>query len=140
MLTSSIDKQAQAVKCYLETYSGIEPSYNGDTYAAFPYIAEWHNGRENGYVVYMRNQDYTKQINIAFFEHRNSDSIHAVKWLQYTGINPPTIDSAEFGDVYKNKFDTSYAVEYGQAGDMARWIYDELEAFWVECEAEKGLA
>lgn len=140
MLISSISQQARAVKCYLEAFDGIEPSYNGDGYSAFPYIAEWYNGREHGYVVYLRNQDYTKQINIAFFEHRNSDSIHAVKWLQHTGINPPTIDSAEFGDVYKNKFDTSYAVDYGQPADMAHWIYDELESFWIECEAEKGLA
>jgi hypothetical protein len=74
-----------------------------------------------------------RQLNIAFFEHRNSDDICAIEWEQIT-INAPTIDSAEFGGMYKNKFDVSQSFRYGEAIKMAEWIYGRLNDFWISAQ------
>lgn len=131
MFKNRINHQAEAVKAYLSARDGIEPSWDSEfkRYMARPEIAQWHNCRERGYVVTLyNNQD---QINIAFFEHRNSDAICAVMWHQHT-LNPPTIDNAEFGDVYNDKWGVSHSVGYGQVTQMADWIYDQLETFWLQ--------
>jgi len=127
--------QAQAVLCMLK-YNigyGIEESWNGQErkYDSDIQVSMWENCREQGYVVIMRSKNYQKQLNIAFFEHRNTDDICAVKWEQTT-INAPTIESAKFGDVYKDKYDVSHDVGYGEILEMANWIADELTKFWVE--------
>lgn len=87
-------------------------------------VARWENCREQGYIV-MSSDKAGKQLNIAFFEHRNSDAIHALKWLQST-LNTPTIDSAEFGDLYKDKWDTSHSVDGGEYQKMAEWIHEQI--------------
>lgn len=98
-------------------------------YSAAPKIARWENCREQGYVVSMEN-DSGEQINIAFFEHRNSDSICAVEWKQNT-LNAPTIDTAKFGEIYKSKEDVSHTVPPGCVSEMAEWIEDRLTAHWA---------
>lgn len=124
--------QAKAVRAYLAANDGIEESWSSEfkRYQAEPKISRWENGREQGYVVWMRSAKYDRQINIAFFEHRNSDEICAIEWEQCT-INAPTIDSAQFGDVYKTKYDVSYSVGHGEAACMANWIFERLTAFWM---------
>lgn len=125
----TIKAQAKAVRAYLEAYDGVENSYGSDCGGYQPvHIAEWHNCRERGYVIMFRNEK-REQLNIAFFEHRNSDNICAIEWVQST-LNPPTIDTAEFGNTYKNKYDFSHSVGYGEAADMAGWIMDRLNAHW----------
>jgi len=116
--------QAQAVLAYI--HPDIEESWNvvNGGYDAVIEVSRWENCREQGYVLSMRNKS-GKQLNIIFFEHRNSDGICAVKWIQNT-INAPTIDNAEFGDVYQDKYDVSHSVNYGQAESMAKWIESEL--------------
>lgn len=125
--------QAQAVLAFLRRGADIESSYNQEKsrYEAEPKVARWENCREQGYVISLRSKNYQRQLNIIFFEHRNSDSICAVKWEQTT-LNSPTIDTAEFGDVYKDKYDTSFSVGYGEILKMANWIREELENFWKE--------
>lgn len=125
------DCQSRAVRAYLTAYDGLECSWSDEhkEYMARVEINRWHNCREQGYVVTMRSKNLRRQINIAFFEHRNSDEICAVRWEQRT-LNPPTIDNAEFGSVYKNKYDVSKSVRWGEALKMAQWVYDELESFW----------
>jgi hypothetical protein len=126
--------QARAVLAMLQgTDCLVENSWNAGhrKYDAEPKVARWENCREQGYVISLRTKDFKKQLNIAFFEHRNSDSICAVKWEQST-LNSPTIDTAEFGDVYKDKYDTSHDVGYGEVMKMAEWIKHELEKFWEE--------
>lgn len=127
------DHQAQAVLAYLRAYDGIEVSWNSkmNGYDAEPKVDRWHNCREQGYVVHLRSRNRARQLNIAFFEHRNSDSICAVAWEQIT-INPPTIDNMETnGAVYTDKFDVSHSVSVGCAEQMANWIYDQIEHFWI---------
>lgn len=134
-IESGANYQAEAVKCYLQLYDGIEDSYDAEMcrYTAEPQIERWHNCREQGYIISLRSADFKRQINIAFFEHRNSDHIDAVKWEQVSLSNAPlNIDTAFFGDVYQSKWDTSFQVPFGAAAEMAEWIYEQLVAFWRE--------
>ena len=79
-----INAQAKAVRCYLEGYDGLDVSwveYNGHgSFSAELSIAEWDNGRERGYIVSCRQSGVPRQMNIAFFEHRNTDSINAISF------------------------------------------------------------
>lgn len=123
---------AQAVLCLLKGFE-IEDSYNSGykRYDAEIKVARWENCREQGYVLMLKSKDYSKQLNIAFFEHRNSDNICAVKWEQVT-LNSPTIDTAKFGDVYKDKYDVSHSVGYKNHYEMMEWIREQFINFWVE--------
>jgi hypothetical protein len=125
--------QARAVLAYLSRPDGIETSWSDELkrYLAEPQVNRWHNCREQGYLVSLRSYDLRRQLNIAFFEHRNSDGICAIKWEQVS-INPITIDSAEFKGVYADKWDTSHDESYGKPAEMADWIFEELTKFWNE--------
>ncbi len=119
---------ARAVMVLLQSY---------DFEGGEPTIARWENCREQGYVVSLTSKNYSRKLHIAFFEHRNSDEICAVKWEQNNLINSPNIDTAEFGDkVYKTKYDISHSVSYNQCYDMAQWIRTELVDFWNQTKDE----
>ena len=129
--------QAQAVLAYLRAKDGIEASWDEVTkrYLADPKVARWHNCREQGYVVSLHGKDYRRQLNIAFFEHRNSDEICAVAWEQKT-MNPPTIETMDTkGSIYKDKYDVSHRTMLGEAMQMADWIFDRLTDFWAATAA-----
>lgn len=98
-------------------------------------VGRWENCREQGYVVSIRSRFpkegepfEVRQLNVAFFEHRNSDSICAVKWEQET-LNSPTIESMEAENVYEDKYDVSHSVDYDKHYEMADWIATQLEEF-----------
>lgn len=126
-----IGAQAMAVMSYLNSKDGIEPSWEGGRYLAEVKCAPWYNGRERGIVFYMRNHNHAHQINIAVFEHRNSDSICTILWEGYSGINPPTLTDIPEG-VYQDKWDTTSSFEPGRADLAAEWIYEQLTAFWLK--------
>jgi hypothetical protein len=130
-LEDGANYQAQAVLAFLKRDADIRDSWNDETkrYDATIKVARWHNLREQGYVVYLSSNG--RQLNIAFFEHRNSDSIHAVRWEQVNN-NPLTIENADFGGVYTTKYDTSHSVGYGDIPEMAEWIINEFKVFWSE--------
>jgi len=132
-LDDGANYQAKAVLAYLQKYEGIKDSWDEAfyRYRAQPLVARWENCREQGYIVYMSSKSYAKQINIAFFEHRNSDGICAVKWIQ-NSINSITIENASFGDIYETKWDVSFSVDYGEVVKMSEWIWKELCNFWKE--------
>tara|TARA_R110002020_G_scaffold16361_4_gene57829 strand:- start:496 stop:975 length:480 start_codon:yes stop_codon:yes gene_type:complete len=133
-----INAQAKAVRCYLEGYDGLDVSwveYNGHgSFSAELSIGEWDNGRERGYIVSCRQSGVPRQMNIAFFEHRNTDSINAIsfetkpRWQ----IAPTLADVPD--DKYKElsiaEWDTDHSVDYGHAGQMAKWIMDEFTRWW----------
>lgn len=137
-LHDGANKQARAVLCFLQNME-IEESWNSNRrkYDAEFKVARWENCREQGYVIYLVSPIHRKQLNIAFFEHRNSDQICAIKWEQYPTLNSPTIDTAEFGDVYKNKYDVSKEVDYGEIMEMANWIEEEFTE-WYQQFIEKN--
>jgi len=124
--------QAQAVLAYLQGRDGIEPSWSTEfrRYMADPKVSRWENCREQGYVVWMRGRK-GKQVNIAFFEHRNIDNICAVMWEQDT-VNAPTIDTMVAANVYSDKWDVSHSVKHGECLAMAEWIIEQLNAAWAE--------
>lgn len=133
-LKDGANHQARAVLCFLQGFS-IEESWNKEfhKYDAEPSVARWENCREQGYVISLRAKSRT--LNIAFFEHRNSDSICAIKWEQMT-INAPTIDTADFGGkVYTDKHDVSHSVGYGEIAKMSDWIGEQLSGFWMAVHA-----
>ena len=125
--------QARAVLAMLQYVhgGGIEESWSNEwkRYTADVKVGRWENCREQGYVVSLHSEDYSKQINIAWFEHRNSDEICAIKWEQVT-INTPSINTIPETE-YKNKWDVSFTVGYGEVTKMADWINDELYDFWI---------
>ena len=125
--------QARAVLAMLENFN-VENSFDDDSsdYLAVIKVGRWENCREQGYVLMMDSIDHEKQLNIAFFEHRNSDKICALKWEQKT-INTPTIDNAKFENNYLNdKYDVSFSVSFGQILEMSKWIEEQFENFWEE--------
>jgi len=132
-LQDGANYQARATLMFLQRNANIESSWNKECkcYDAEIKVARWENCREQGYIVSLCSQKLGggKQLNIAFFEHRNSDSICAVKWEQ-NSWNTINIDNAVFGDVYKDKYDTSHSVGYGEAYGMAEWITEQLIEFW----------
>lgn len=132
-LNDGAHAQAKAVLAYLGRGDGMEISWDKESgrYLADFGVARWYNGREQGYIVTLKSKNHKKQLNIAFFEHRNSDVIVAIRWEQYT-VNFPTIETAKFGDVYKNKYDVSKEVENGQVLKMANWIEEQFQTFWLE--------
>jgi hypothetical protein len=123
--------QARAVLAMLQPFylDRGDEKYYGEIY-----VARWENCREQGYVVSM-NTINNKCINIAFFEHRNSDGLCAVKWEQRS-LNSPTITTAlpymEKQGVYQTKSDVSYRVGYGEIMEMVKWIKNELQTFYDE--------
>lgn len=137
-LNDGAGHQAKGVLAYLQPFAQIESSWNTEQkrYTAEVEIARWENCREQGYVVSLRSANYKRCLHIIFFEHRNSDSICAVKWEQTGLINSPTIDTAKFGKVYKDKYDTSYQVSCGEVVKMADWIITQLNEFWQESGTE----
>lgn len=129
-LQDGANRQARAVMCMLQDFS-IESSWDSERriYKAEPRIARWENCREQGYVITLWSEN-RKRLCIAFFEHRNSDSICAIKWEQ-EGINSPTIDTANFnGACYRDKWDVSKSVLAGGIAEMADWITEEMSKWW----------
>lgn len=123
--------QARACLAYLQD-GYIEASWDETKleYTAEPTVARWHNCREQGYVISLSTPLYTRQLNIAFFEHRNNDELCAVKWEQFT-INPPTIYTIP-ATAYPNKWAISHTEPFNHAYEMASWILTELNTFWKE--------
>lgn len=133
-----LNAQALAVKNYLESYPGIEVSWNTERqdYDADVRCATWYNGRERGIVVYMLNARREKQINIAVYEHRNSDQICVLKFETAPTINPPMLADVPEG-VFESSSDYTASFDYGRAGSAAEWVYDDLSKFWEDnTEAE----
>lgn len=124
------DGQSQAVLAYLRYIGDIDESWDAtlQRYTAKTIVYRWYNGREQGYVATMQNK-LRRQINIVWFEHRNSDNIHAVKWLSDPSTKPPRLADIPEG-VYVDKFDTSWHVPPGDAYGMAKRIHAELVSHW----------
>jgi len=128
-----IGAAALAVQSYIEARDGVEGSWNSDKgrYEAEPRVAPWYNGRERGIVIYMKDKQYKEQINIAIYEHRNSDNICALMWVQNTVINPPCLATLP-EMVLETKWDVDKTWSYRDAVDAADWVVEELNKFWKE--------
>jgi hypothetical protein len=130
--------QAKAVRAMLDgQYDGVESSWlPGYRYEASPYISEWHNGRENGYVITLSHHRASKHLVIVFYEHRNSDNICFLVWESDSGfLNPPTLDDIPDG-LFKHSADVTESFKYGEIGKAATYAYDKMEKFWKRCNQE----
>jgi len=118
--------------------SGVSASYVGGSnyhYEAEPRTDRWMNGREQGYVISMTVPSHNHpQINIAFFEHRNSDDIHALVFESKTiyGTAPTLGDIPTDHPYLHDKYATQHKVNPGQFMEMAEWIIDKLNEFWKD--------
>lgn len=133
-LQDGANYQARAVLMMLQHFELEADMDTIDKEYIYPIkVARWENCREQGYVVMLKARN-GKNINIAFFEHRNTDGISAVKWEQPTYPNSPTIDTAlpHMGEYADNKYATSFGVSYGNILEMAEWIGEQLQAWWDE--------
>lgn len=127
--------QAQGVLAFMGYMSsGIEASYDSDhgDYRADVSVDRFHNCREQGYVVSVRSRDYSRQLNIIFFEHRNSDEIVIIEF-ELSTINPVNIDMIPDTHPWhhsKSGYDKSFSC--GQVYDAANYINERLEIFWKD--------
>lgn len=127
--------QAQGVLAYLGYVSGgIEASYDSEhgDFRADVSVDRFHNCREQGYVVSVRSRDYSRQLNIIFFEHRNSDEIVIIEFELNT-INPVTIDMVPDTHPWhgnKHGYDKSFSC--GKVYEAASYISERLEIFWKD--------
>jgi len=131
-LSDGASAQTKAVLALFQNFEILE-SYDTkfNKYLADIKVGRWENCREQGYIFSLLSKDFSKQLNITIFEHRNSDNLCAVKWEQKS-INSITIDTAQFGDVYKTKYDVSHQVKYGEILKMVEWIEQQFNEFWNE--------
>ncbi len=68
-------------------------------------ITPWQNGREQGFVVSVSERHKNEWANVAFFEHRNSDSLCAVDWRGGSPyLNGFTVEDIPEAN-YKDKWD-----------------------------------
>ena len=137
------NRQVQAVLAMFQMFlcDGIEASWNADwgRYEADITVARWENCREQGYILSMRAQDWNKgQLHIAFFEHRNSDELCAIKWNK-TSMNTPTINDVP-EDAFPDKWTHAHEEKYGNVRQMAHWIFVQFEEFWEEGKREEAAA
>jgi hypothetical protein len=112
--------QSQAVLCALKYRIG-------DGLNVPIKVSTWFNGRERGYIAVVYNYANGRQFNIAWFEHRNSDTITAQYWLSNITINPPTIFNEEVLAAYEWGITLNVSVYHYDL--MARYIYDTIVNF-----------
>ena len=97
---------------------------------ANPTVARFENCREQGYVISMVNKTYDKQINVVFFEHRNSDDIVIIKWTGTPTINSPTLANVPEDHPWKeSKYYNDGSFPYGMILPTATFILKLLEYF-----------
>lgn len=114
-----------------ERGDGIENSWDKreERYTAEPVVHLWKNYRERGYVISLRRGPH--QINIAFFEHRSSDSIDVLEFLG-------DIDGdVEFNkgideEVLEKAWDDMFQFDWGAHGHCATYILERLEEWWSD--------
>jgi len=125
-----------AILSLLGVHDGIEASWCNERtcYLAKPKYADYWNGRETGYVIMLNNLYMDapfQQLNIAFFEHRNSDSLCGLVWEGIT-INPPTIEdvTANKPEYATDKYATDVTFAHNKLVEFAAWIHAQMENWW----------
>jgi len=134
-LNDGANRQAAAALAMFQYYlgDGIEASWDDkwSRYTAKIQVARWENCREQGYVLYLRTSDYKHQLNIAFYEHRNSDHIECARWEQIT-FNAPSLNTPEAADPQDYSYGWENSKSFGYPNKAAEWMFNEFEKFWFE--------
>lgn len=87
-------------------------------------VTRYDNCREQGYIFYMRVKD--KQLNVAVYEHRNSDNICVVMCEKVT-LNAPL--SEDIWSAMKDKYDTFANFDCGEILDCGNTILELFQEF-----------
>lgn len=106
--------QAQAVLAY------IRWNYDNEDIE----VARYENKREQGYILTLRKNG--KQMNVAVYEHRNSDSICVVVFEKVTPNSPKNTD------VWENmtdKWDVTELFGCGNIEECANYIEEVFDEF-----------
>lgn len=131
--------------CVLQYLSNISPDFaersNGLSLVEF-YTYPWYNGRERGIVISMSSNFLSgKVLNIAIYEHRNSDELCCLKWETDTIYwNHPLEDVNIFDKAYKGKgkFDTDATFPYMSIKECGDWVYTTFKEFYLENHTYKN--
>ena len=98
--------------------------------SANPSVARFENCREQGYVISMPDKAHRKQINVMFFEHRNSDDIVIIKWVGTPTINTPTLANVPEDHPWReSKYYNDGSFAHGEILPAATYILKLLEDF-----------
>lgn len=129
-LTFGVNSQAWAVAVLL---AQEEVEFENDEVKLRYSIATspWYNGRERGFCFQFGNW-LGPILNIAVFEHRNSDALCALRWeTKSLDMNPPTIDrDGKLAYPTDSKYnDIAHQEAYREVGKMVEWIKEEFEKF-----------
>lgn len=122
---------AQCVLIAVGRYHGdVENSWSKEQerYLAKPTVSLWYNGREQGYFLSVKKGE--EQLNIFFFEHRNSDDIiikYFIGHMEQQDIYQ--IDDLPDG-VYKDKYHYDMSFRYNQPIEAAEAIQSLFEDFY----------
>lgn len=130
-VTFDLNHQALAVLHYLAAY---ELTYPEDVLVDVK-TAPWYNGRERGVVFSVGALLTGEYLHVAVFEHRNSDSLCALRWVNTSGyMNPPTIvsDGNRAYPTDNKSNDIVFQVDPGEIGEMATWVRDQMQNYLDE--------
>lgn len=129
-LSLELSEQSWAVLHYL---SAMELEIPEGLIVPSPSTYAWYNGRERGFSLsFSPTRD--KCLVVVVFEHRNSDNICAISCIldNSSQYDVPTMEThGSFLYPTDNKWDDiKKTVPFGNAGEMALWIRDELQEFF----------
>lgn len=136
--TLELNSQALAVLEYLAQREPDFADYKDGQYQVYIKTSAWYNGRECGITFSMVPNllGTGSWLHIACFEHRNSDGICMIKWTtKHMYLNPPRVDDVP-EEAYPNKNTLAAEFRYGEVGKAAQWIYNAMEAYYLESKAE----
>lgn len=102
----------------------------------------WHNGCEQGYCIsFGKEHRFSNVLNLAFFEHRNSDNICILRWeSDRPFFNYPLEEKDIFEKAYHggDKYNVYKFFEYGKAAEVADFIMKEIEDWWKKTFTNGG--
>lgn len=130
-----IKSQEQAVLAYLSNQEPHFAEYKDGAYQISFSTYPWYNGRERGICLQMSPEwaGGDNYLNIAIFEHRNSDQLICLKWKSerafwnYPLEDPKTIDKAYHGG---NKWTADGTFSYLDIKGVVNWVMNECEIFY----------
>lgn len=106
--------QAQCVLAYLRAHLDEKDNIH---------VVRYNNRREQGYIFF--KQEGNRQMNVAVYEHRNSDSICIVAFEKLT--KEP--QNSDVWDAMTDKWDTTADFDCGHIIDCGKTIIDIFDEF-----------
>lgn len=122
---SGMNSQAEAFGHFLNLCEeGLE---DGRVITKRPYF----NCRERGFVVSVYGAISRTAKHFAWFEHRNSDQLCCVAWEgEVSGKHGDFFTVEDIPDsAYPTKWDVTKTFGWGDFGDAAVWLRNEIEAY-----------